>query len=145
MYPPHRGVSWLSHLKRLPSSPRSLFLHSQHHSLLHFCYCLIRFACPPKIFPVIFWEPYTVCVCAWKCLLLFSPSVVSDSLRPYQAPLSMGFSKQEYWCGLSFPSPGDLPDTGIKPLSPGWQADSLPLSHLGSMLEYVYIQFCILL
>ena len=36
----------------------------------------------------------------------------------YQAPLSMGFSRQEYWSGLPFPSPGDLPDPGIKPGSP---------------------------
>ena len=35
-----------------------------------------------------------------------------------QAPLSMGFSKQEYWSGLPFPSPGDLPDLGIEPASP---------------------------
>ena len=38
----------------------------------------------------------------------------------------MGFSRQEYWSGLSFPSPGDLPDPGIKPRSPTMQADSLP-------------------
>ena len=44
----------------------------------------------------------------------------------------MGFSRQEYWSGLPFPSPGDLPEPGIKPMSPAWQADSLPLSHLGS-------------
>jgi len=44
----------------------------------------------------------------------------------------MGFSKQEYWSGLPVPSPGDLPDPGIKPVFPVWQADSLPLSHLGS-------------
>ena len=36
----------------------------------------------------------------------------------YQAPLSMGFSRQEYWSGLPFPSPGDLPDPGIEPRSP---------------------------
>ena len=52
-----------------------------------------------------------------------------------QAPLSMEFSRQEYWSGLSFPIPGDLPDPGIEPeslLSPTFQADSLPLGHLGS-------------
>ena len=49
-----------------------------------------------------------------------------------QAPVSMGFSRQEYWNGLPLPSSGDLPDPGIKPLSPALQADSLPLSHLGS-------------
>ena len=43
-----------------------------------------------------------------------------------QAPLFMGFSKLEYWSGLPFPSPGDLPDPGIEPRSPALQADSLP-------------------
>ena len=45
---------------------------------------------------------------------------------------SMGFPRQEYWSGLPFPSPGDLPDSRIKPVSPAWQADSLPLSHQGN-------------
>ena len=44
----------------------------------------------------------------------------------HQAPLSMGFSRQEYWSGLPFPFLGDLPDSGIKPWSPALQADSLP-------------------
>ena len=44
----------------------------------------------------------------------------------YQAPLSMGFFRQEYWSGLPFPSPGDLPDPEIKPRSPTLQADALP-------------------
>ena len=43
-----------------------------------------------------------------------------------QALLSMGFSRQDYWSGLPFPSPGDLPDPGIKRRSPALQADSLP-------------------
>ena len=43
----------------------------------------------------------------------------------YQAPPSMGFSRQEYWSGLPFPSPGDLPDPGNKPGSPAFQADAL--------------------
>ena len=42
-----------------------------------------------------------------------------------QAPLSLGFSRQEYWSGLPFPSPGDLPNPGIEPRSPALQADSL--------------------
>ena len=52
-----------------------------------------------------------------------------------QAPLSMGFSRQEYWSGLPFPSPGHLPEAGIKhasSVSPALQEDSLPLSHWGS-------------
>ena len=44
----------------------------------------------------------------------------------FQAPLSMGFSRQEYWSGLPFSSPGDLPDPGIEPGSPALQADDLP-------------------
>ena len=44
----------------------------------------------------------------------------------HQAPLSMGFPRQDYWSGLPFPSPGDLPDRGIEPGSPALQADSLP-------------------
>ena len=47
---------------------------------------------------------------------------MSDSATPWfvahQAPLSMGFPRQEYWSGLPFPSPGDLPDPGIKFMSP---------------------------
>ena len=54
----------------------------------------------------------------------------------YSPPSSSvhGFSRQECWGGLPFPFPGDLPDPGIKPTSPGWQADSLSLCHLGSPL-----------
>ena len=60
-----------------------------------------------------------------------------------QAPLSMGFSGQEYWSGVPCPPPGDLPDPGIEPaspVSPALQVDSLPLSHWGSpqMLYWQY-------
>ena len=59
-----------------------------------------------------------------------SHSVMSDSLWPpstvaWQAPLPMEFSRQEYWSGLPFPSPGDLAGPGIKPSSPTLQVDSL--------------------
>ena len=43
----------------------------------------------------------------------------------YQAPPAMGFSRQEHWSGLPFPSPGDLPNPGIEPRSPAFQADTL--------------------
>ena len=52
----------------------------------------------------------------------------------HQAPLSMGFSRQENWSGLLCPTPGDLPKPEIKPMSPAapaLQVDSLPLSHQG--------------
>ena len=75
-----------------------------------------------------------MCVCVlspFSCVRLFAtPWIVVR-----QAPLSMGFSRQEYWTGLLCPPPGDLPDPGIKPassVSPALQVDSLPLSHWGS-------------
>ena len=55
-------------------------------------------------------------------------------------PLSMGFSRQEYWSGLLLPSPGDFPDLGIEPMSPAapaLQADSLPLSYQGSPMSSI--------
>ena len=54
----------------------------------------------------------------------------------YWAPLSMGFSRQECWSGLPFPSPGDLPDPGIKPRSPALQADALPSEPPGKPCFY---------
>ena len=61
-------------------------------------------------------------------LFLFSRSAVSDSSATpwtvaHQAPLSMGYPRQEYWSGLPFPSPRDLPDPGIEPVSPASQVD----------------------
>ena len=53
----------------------------------------------------------------------------------YQAPLSMGFSRQEYWSGLPFPSPGDLPDSGIEPGSPALEADALTSEPPGKMMK----------
>ena len=43
------------------------------------------------------------------------PTLATPWTVPCQAPLSMGFSRQEYWCGLPFPSPGDLPDQELNP------------------------------
>ena len=54
------------------------------------------------------------------------PTLVTPWTVARQAPLSMGFPRQEYWSGLPFPSPGDLPDPGIEPSYPALQADSLP-------------------
>ena len=53
-----------------------------------------------------------------------------------QVPPSMGFSRQEYWSGLPFPSPGDLLDPGIKPGSPALQADALPSEPPGKPKKY---------
>ena len=75
-----------------------------------------------------------------------SRSVVSDSATPWavacQAPLSMGFSRQEYWSGLPFPPPGDLPNPGTEPmflvfpaLAGGFFTTELPL-------KYVFCREC---
>ena len=53
----------------------------------------------------------------------------------HQAPLPMGFSRREYWSGLPRPLPGDLPNPGIEPRTPTWQADSLPSEPPGKPLE----------
>ena len=77
-----------------------------------------------------------VVLCLWAVLrwawLFATPWTVA-----HQAPLSMEFSRQEYWSGLPFPSPGDLPDLGIKlmsPVSPALAGVSSALSHHGSLL-----------
>ena len=69
--------------------------------------------------------------------------VVPDSFEtPWrvaqQAPVSMGLPRQEHWSGLPFPPPGDLPDPGTKLVSPGLQADSLPLSYQGNTHTYIH-------
>ena len=53
----------------------------------------------------------------------------------YQAPPSMGFSRQECWSGLPFPSPADLPNLGIEPGSPAVQADTLPFEPPGKLMR----------
>ena len=57
----------------------------------------------------------------------------------YQAPQSMGFSSQEYWSGLPFPSPGDLPNPGVEPGSPALQADTLPPEPPGKPIERIRV------
>ena len=70
-------------------------------------------------------ESFNTCL---KCMLSCFSSVqlcATPWTVACQAPLSMGFSRQESWSGLPFPSPGDLPDPGIEPGSPALQAGSL--------------------
>ena len=65
-------------------------------------------------------EPLSACVCV--CVCVFSCSVMSDTVPlwtvAHQAPLSMGFFRQEHWSGLPFLPLGDLPDPGMEPTSP---------------------------
>jgi len=65
--------------------------------------------------------PYPLCVCVCVCVCVLALSQVRLFATPWtvarQAPLSMGFPRQEYWSGLPFPAPGDLPNPGIQPVS----------------------------
>ena len=76
------------------------------------------------------------------CPTLYNPT---DCSPPGSSP--MGFSKQEYWSGLPFPSPGDLPNSGIEPRSPAFQADALTSEppgnlHLSKNLSLLYKYSC---
>ena len=90
-------------------------------------------------------NPIGLCVCVCVCARVYihavvvrSPSCVSLFATPrtaaFQGSLSMGFSRQEYWSGLSLPSPRDLPNPGIKPRSPAFHTDSLPSEPQGKPL-----------
>ena len=65
-----------------------------------------------------------------SCLTLVTPWTVAC-----QAPLSMGFPRQEYWSGFPFPSPGDFPDPGIKPTSPALAGGFFTVEPLGKPKE----------
>ena len=67
------------------------------------------------------------CCSPKSCLTLETPGTVAR-----QAPLPIGFPRQRFWSRLLLPSPEDLPDPGIEPMSPALRADSLPLNQLGS-------------
>ena len=96
-----------------------------------------------KSFRKLFWLCFKEQMSGWPsrgfktpCYCVLSHLVVSESATlwtvAFQAPLSMRFSRQEYWSGLPFPSSGDLPNPGIEPassMSPALQADSFLLSH----------------
>ena len=160
-----RTLQWVV----MPSSTFSSWSWNRTHGLLHLLHCrqilycwTIRAAhsksslfesCPKNCevhnlhtSTLWLWQPSLF---SWKWK--WSHSVVSESLWPpwtivYQASLSMGFSRQEYWSGLPFPSLGDLPDPGIKPRSPALQADALPSEPSPRdmiILEIQWLSLCI--
>ena len=67
------------------------------------------------------------------------PTLATPWTVACQAPLSMGFSRQQYWSGSPFPSPGDLPDPGIEPRAPALQADSLLTELQGKIKNTIYM------
>ena len=87
-----------------------------------------------------------MCVCVSHVWLFEIPWTVA-----HQTPLSMRFSKQEYWSELLCPPPGDLPKSGIEPRSPTLQADSLPYKPPGNIsiqtcgIYFLFLKFTVLL
>ena len=68
-----------------------------------------------------------MCVCEYGGLVAkLCPTLVAPWTVAFQAPLSLGFSRQKYWSGYPFPSPGNLPNPGTELRFPALQADSLP-------------------
>ena len=121
-FSPFPGKALLDWPGPVPSEPRSLgwrlSLSSAH---VPVCVCVCARAC------------VCVCVCTeslQSCLTLATPRTVASKVL-----LSIGFFRQEYWSGLPFPSPGDLPNSGIQPRSPILQADSLLIELPGSQLH----------
>ena len=91
-----------------------------------------------------------MCVCVCVCVCVYGggdlvskscPTLETAWTVTCQAPLSMEFSRQEYWGGFPFSSLGHLPDPGLEPMSPVLQVDSLLLSH--QAFPYVYMCVCI--
>ena len=82
-----------------------------------------------------------MCVCVCVCVCVKSLSHVRLFATPWtlahQVPLSGEFSSQEYWSGLPFPSPEDLPNPGIEPGSPALQADALSSEPPGNPYNWV--------
>ena len=107
------------------------------HAYVHVCVCACMCMCVRACVRACACMCACMCVCVCACAELFSH--VRLSATPWsitrQAPLSVEFSKQEYWSGLPFPIPGDLPDPGIERLLLhllNLQEESLPLSHRGN-------------
>ena len=83
-----------------------------------------------------------VCVCVYACSAAKSYLTLCDSMdyKSHQAPLSMGFSRQEYWSDFPFPPPGDLPIWGIEPASPTLAGVFFTVAPPGSpACTYIYI------
>jgi len=79
-----------------------------------------------------------VCELVAQSCLTLSNSVIPWTVT-HQASLSMEFSRQEYWSGVPFPSPGNLPDPGIEPRSPALHADSLPSEPPGKPHCFLFV------
>ena len=116
----------------------SLLFSLVSNSLTGICQCVSLYLCCLGFTKLL--ESINLCCAVLSCFSCVQLFVTLWTVC-LQAPLSMGFSKQEYWSGLPCPPPGDFPNPGIKPASPTSPAlpvDSLPLSHQGSPSLRIY-------
>ena len=112
-------------VQRIAENQTQLNRHSMHSYLItetHYLFWLYRWLMDPVIYSLKFYPATPLSVSHFCHVRLF----VTLWTIAHQPTLSMGFSRQEDWSWLPFPSPGDLPDPGIEPRSPALQADSLP-------------------
>ena len=124
-----------------PGAPAVKVLSPSHWAAREPSVCVTLY-CPPcaRPWPRGLWRGSWPCFChvGSNCQLLSPVRLfAAPCTAARQAPLSMGFSRQEHWSGLPCPAPGDLPKPGIEPMSsvvPALQMDSLQLNHQGSPL-----------
>ena len=107
-----------------------LLLHARHSS----CSILLHWA---SWTPILKGQVLSLC---GGLVAKSSPTLATPWTVACKAPLSMGFSRQEYWSGLPFPLPGHLPDSGIEPRSPALQADSLPTELLAGWWVWLFLK-----
>ena len=106
-----------------------------HHLIDHFCHTA------PFCFPCLNLQLLYHCELKWSEVAQSCPALCDPWTVAHQAPPSMGFSRQECWSGLPFPSPGDLPDPGIKPSSLILQADALTSAPPGKPFVSLWFPF----
>ena len=128
----------------LGSSVRLGYLTEKEESKKRICPFLPIFVTTLPLSSVFSWShahPLCLCVCYLlsRVRLFVTPWTVA-----HQAPLSMEFSRQEYWSGLPFLSPGDLPNPGIRPWSPVLQGDSLPSEPPGKPSSVLLMHFSLI-
>ena len=109
-------ISWLQSPSAVILEPPKIKSDTFHCFPIYLYFCIILLNIRGILLYVV------VGLVAKSCLTLETLWIVAS-----QAPLFIEFSRQEYWSGLPFPSPGDLPDIGIKPGCPALQPDSLPI------------------
>ena len=129
------SASWIIAILKLLSRFLKKLILTTFCQCSHVFYGRMGFRDPYSFMPEVFSEVASKISIFWRHLgfcVLSRVQLFTTWTVAHQAPLSVGFSRREYWSGLPCPPPRDLPDPGTEPMSPALPADSLPMSHLGS-------------